>query len=243
MKNYLYATYLPSDEDVIYIIGLYYSYRKIESSYPFIVLYANNISQASLNRLENYGINLLKIPDEYQYFNDFGNDQNTNYVFNMTNYDKIIFIGKNNIFTQNMDAVFESTNFPFFWHWPNKDNKQKIKLLCFSCIPDTNMFNNIISYCNQSNITNEEILYTALTENEYNKTFLKYPAFFKYLYVMTDEYLSNNISNNDIENKIDIILADTWKLSDFKYKYFRYVVGVTENDGTYINPIIQHDYE
>ena len=50
MNKYIYVSFLFSDDFLENIIYLHYSYLKINSKYPFLVLYIDKVSQQSLDK-------------------------------------------------------------------------------------------------------------------------------------------------------------------------------------------------
>lgn len=98
MSKNAYVTFLPDDNDIENIISLYYTYKKTNSLYPFIVLYCDNITNKAIKRLQDYGVTLARIPAEKQYKNDekLGIRKNNLYPFTMVDYDKITYVNWQN---------------------------------------------------------------------------------------------------------------------------------------------------
>lgn len=245
MDKNVYITYLPFNEMLGNIIALHYSYQKTLSAYPFIVMCASNITQETLNTLEELNIEYLIIPEEYQFFDQWNNDKNITYPFNLTQYDKIIYVHKDSIFIKNMDRVFDFPDFPFFWNWPNDDEEKRIKSTWYACVPNQQIFNAILEYYQEDSSSNsEETLYKVFEDYpEYEKTLITFPAFADYLYYFpANSAIFSNKTTNEIHNEVDNLLNDKFTIAQFQYYYLRYPIKFIIDTDIFFNFVKRTDY-
>ena len=221
MNKYIYVSFLFSDDFLENIIYLHYSYLKINSKYPFLVLYIDKVSQQSLDKLTALGIKHQLVPTNYDSPDNW--DVNITSVFNLTEYDKIIYISKNYIFLKNTDFIFDLKGFPFFWEWPLKQAK-KIKTFWFCCVPDQTVYQ---LAQNDYNIihNSEEELYKLFIKDKikYSHTIMRYPAFVNYWYYLTKDDLQSFDKEENVQLNLEKILNNKEKILQYKYLYYTMV--------------------
>ena len=121
MKNYAYVTLLSNDGYLDGILLLHHSLKKVGTQYPFYCMINDNVNIYTQKVLEGFGINVIKVdnismPDHIQQHNEsidaplaytWRNCLTKYHIFNMTQFDKIIFLDADLYFQQNVDHVFE----------------------------------------------------------------------------------------------------------------------------------------
>lgn len=110
MFNYTYATLVSSQEYLIAALILNESIKKTNSSYPFLICLTTNLAtENNINILNNENINFKVIPILKYSFSSNGNVNNTASkinIFNLKNYDKILYIDADSYILKNIDHLF-----------------------------------------------------------------------------------------------------------------------------------------
>lgn len=226
MSKNAYVTFLPDDSDIENIISLYYTYKKTNSLYPFIVLYCDNITNKAIKRLQDYGVTLARIPAEKQYKNDekLGIRKNNLYPFTMVDYDKIMYVNwQNQVFLKNADILFDYQEFPLIWTWVNPDNSNEIRLnnIWYSCVPNKEIYQQMAKGMENDYIEGRVAYEVLKAHPEYKKTILHFPIFTEYWYQGLN---LTGKSNEEIERSVDNISKKD--ILEYRFLYFFY--GWTE---------------
>lgn len=118
-ENYTYITLINTDKYLNGALCLFESLKKVKSKYPFSVLITDGVSEESENVLREYDINVIKsarkvhVPSEVLKKNIQENMNHWNYsfdkllVFELTEFDKLIFIDSDMYILENIDHLFE----------------------------------------------------------------------------------------------------------------------------------------
>lgn len=108
MKTF--CSLLSSKEYLLGIIGLNYSLIKVQSIYPFLVLITENVIDKEISEeLNKRNIHYRIIPNyTFQKSNQrYASTLNKFFVYNLIEYEKIIFIDADAFLIENIDALFE----------------------------------------------------------------------------------------------------------------------------------------
>jgi alpha-N-acetylglucosamine transferase len=119
--NYAYTSLLATDDYLYGVLGLYASLCNVETAYPFHLIVTDNVSQDSLDILNQCNITYSIFPRK-----DFQHP-NTNYLvtFNkfymceLKQYDEVCFLDADVIVTRNIDHVFDYSEPVFFTVFPD----------------------------------------------------------------------------------------------------------------------------
>lgn len=108
-NNYLYVTLATNSKYLKGAIYLYYSYKNTKSKYPFLILVTDNLKKEDYEELEKNKISYKIIP-----YKSFSNEDspykdtiNKFEIFNLKEYEKILFIDADSFFIQNIDFFFD----------------------------------------------------------------------------------------------------------------------------------------
>lgn len=118
--NYSYVTYLANDDYLIGTLALYHSLLQTNSKYPLTVMISKEVTNNSKHQLEKVGIRTILIstilPSNRELLknNKAGYSQwnrtfSKLYIFNLVEFDKIVFIDSDIYVKQNLDHLF---NYP-----------------------------------------------------------------------------------------------------------------------------------
>lgn len=121
MKNYAYITLLSNDGYVDGILLLHHSLQKVNTQYPFYCMVTEDVHELTRKILEGFDINLIPVdkiemPIHIQKYNEekeYALAQTWRYcltkyhIFNMTQFEKIIFLDADLYFQKNVDHVFK----------------------------------------------------------------------------------------------------------------------------------------
>lgn len=115
MNNYSWVTLLSGDNYINGVLGLNYSLQKVNSKYPLHVI-LSDCSKNTLLVLERNNITYTKIKTES--FKDLKGTAFTRTlqklkIFDLKQYEKVIFLDADNIILQNIDYYFENKDFGF----------------------------------------------------------------------------------------------------------------------------------
>lgn len=112
MQKYAYATLLATDDYINMVLALYYSYKKSQSRYPFIVIATDNLSEETFYILNQENVPFIKKP--YLEFdcpncssNAFACTRNKFYCWSFTAFQKIMFLDADIIIRKNLDKYFD----------------------------------------------------------------------------------------------------------------------------------------
>lgn len=122
MNQYCYCTLLSSDNYINGVLGLYYSLKKVNTQYPFLVITTNNLSEEIFQILQQNNINYIKKP--YLSFSSITNYQSTInkiYIYTLP-FKKICFIDADAILLKNIDNYF-SLRCPIGYKYWNGEKK------------------------------------------------------------------------------------------------------------------------
>ena len=105
-KKFAYFTLASSDPYINGAIGLAYSLKQVNTSYPLIVG-VSNCSNTAISLLEDSGIKYIKIPnDVFNCQSRYNVTIQKFYLLNLTEYEKIMFLDVDAIVLSNLDQYF-----------------------------------------------------------------------------------------------------------------------------------------
>ena len=121
MKNYAYVTLVTTNHYIPGIIILYESLRRVGSQYPLVCLYSKSISEDNIKQLAALGIKLklvdeIYFPENIKKYNKRVNPRLADVwatvftkfnIFELIEYDKIIYCDADIMFLKNCDHCFE----------------------------------------------------------------------------------------------------------------------------------------
>lgn len=119
--KYAYASLITNDEYLWGALGLYYSLKKVNSFYPFILLVSSDCSSKTIETLKQHDI-VIKRVNANKFKNPVMWYQTTLQKFNvfkLTEYDKICFLDADVLLYKNIDYLFEKSDKYWF------DNREK----------------------------------------------------------------------------------------------------------------------
>ena len=171
MNNYSYITLLTDDSFIFGIILLNKSLKDVESKYPLEVLVTSNVSKTILNVLDQIGLKYSIIePISNKDMVNYNKKINPNFsrnwayalskfeIFNLIQFDKIVFLDADIMLLKNIDHVFEYPHLTsaldgeYFNIWPdnphfnagimviepNKEECEKLKVFAEKTIQEWN---------------------------------------------------------------------------------------------------------
>ena len=165
-KNYSYVSLLTNDSYSYGIVLLVESMKKVNTKYPLHVLVTDNVSDAVLellNQLENVTyekVDTIPITDYIYVHNEkinaplavtWKNCWTKFRIFNLTQFDKIVFLDADIMVMKNLDHLFEKPHMTaaldgeYFNLWPGWDH---FNSGCLVIEPKEEEFNNILTYAN-----------------------------------------------------------------------------------------------
>ena len=115
--NYAYVSVLTTESYLIGILATYKCLKRVNSKYPFYVVITDNISNATENLLNDYGINIIRknsieIPDSIKLknskstFSHWTNTFDKLSIFELTQFDKIVYLDSDMYIRKNIDSLF-----------------------------------------------------------------------------------------------------------------------------------------
>ena len=187
-----YCSLLASDNYLKCIYGLYYSYLQTQSKYPMIILATDNLSPITFLLLDNLKIPYLKIPYmEFQQGNKFKCTFNKFFVWQLEQFEKILFLDADIIFVDNIDEYF---------------NTMQIHHDCgpmFLLKPNNQIYLDLISDFYRNNfVTDEEVLIHYFN---INNSSCHFPQNQIYHFAWSPKYIDYYNTYNSIKNMIDCI--------------------------------------
>lgn len=115
MNKKAYVTYLGTDDYLIGTLCLYSSLKSVKSKYPLLIMCSNKISASVFGVLSKFGLTYLKLEKtivvgaenkgKYERWN-FTFDKLQ--VFNLTRFEKIVFLDSDMMLVRNVDHLFDS---------------------------------------------------------------------------------------------------------------------------------------
>ena len=108
MNKYAYITLATSDWYIIYASYLQMSLKVVKSQYPLIVMITENVKDSKyLSLIDNYIIIPYHTFPNKTLVKRYENTINKFYMFNLTEYDKLIYLDSDLVLFQNVDNLFE----------------------------------------------------------------------------------------------------------------------------------------
>lgn len=115
MQNYSYVTILTNFDFFPGLCALSYSLKKVKSKYPLTVIVPETASDELLTRIRKLGLPIQKapaviLPEPIQAANPYSRWNDTFFklaVFNLTQFDKIVFLDLDMIVVRNIDDLFQ----------------------------------------------------------------------------------------------------------------------------------------
>ena len=162
-KNYSYVSLLTNDTYVYGIILLVESMKKVKTKYPLHVLVTKDVSTASLEILTQLKVTYEKVDiietpeDIYEHNLKFNVAVATTWkncwtkfrIFNLTQFDKIVFLDADIMILKNLDHLFKLPHMTaaldgeYFNIWPGWDH---FNSGCLVIEPSNQLFENILQY-------------------------------------------------------------------------------------------------
>ena len=165
MNKYSYVTLLTNDSYVYGVALLVESMARVNTYYPLHVLINDEVSAASIEILNQLGVTYELVPtiptppDIYQHNLDF--EPNTAatwrncwtkfYIFNLTQFDKIVFLDADVMVLKNLDHLFNCPHMTscldgdYFNLWPDWDH---FNTGCLVIEPSQKLFDDIFNFAN-----------------------------------------------------------------------------------------------
>lgn len=118
-NQYTYITMINTDSYLNGALCLFESLRKVNSKYPFSILITSDVSEKSELILKSYGVNVIRTDEKVnvpQYILDkniklnmphWNNSFDKLLIFEMVQFDKLIFLDSDMYITENIDHLFE----------------------------------------------------------------------------------------------------------------------------------------
>lgn len=169
MKNYSYITLLSDDSYIYGVILLNESLKRVNSQYPLEVVVTSNVTKPILNILEQLNIKYTIIePIKNDSFLNYNKNINASFaktwslcltklkLFNLTQFDKIIFLDSDIMVLKNLDNLFECAHMTsaldgeYFNLWPD-DPHFNSGILVIE--PNEAEYNNLINFVNNFSLT------------------------------------------------------------------------------------------
>lgn len=162
-QKYSYVTILTDDSYTYGICLLIESMKKVNTKYPLLVLITEDVSEPSLEILRQLNIKIQKINkiqiSDYIYSHNFQINSTLSVtwkncwtkfqIFNLIEYDKIVFLDADIMILKNLDHLFEKPHMTAaldgeYWNlWPNWPH---FNSGCLVIEPSTDLFNNILNF-------------------------------------------------------------------------------------------------
>ena len=163
MKKYAYVTLLSNDGYLDGVLLTHRSLQKVKTQYPFYCMVTEDVHDFTRKVLEGFNINIIPVekiemPEHIQAYNEqkeYALAQTWRYcltkyrIFNMTQFDKIIFLDADLYFQQNVDHVFNyghmtgAVDGEAFSLWLDEPH---LNTGFFVVEPSTELFNNIMDF-------------------------------------------------------------------------------------------------
>lgn len=163
MKNYAYVTLLSNDGYLDGVLLTHRSLQKVKTQYPFYCMVTEDVHDFTRKVLEGFNINIIPVekiemPEHIQAYNEqkeYALAQTWRYcltkyhIFNMIQFDKIIFLDADLYFQQNVDHVFNyghmtgAVDGEVFSLWLDEPH---LNTGFFVVEPSTELFNNIMDF-------------------------------------------------------------------------------------------------
>ena len=116
--NYSYVTYMSNDRDYKGALLLNYNLKQLNSAYPLACIVLENVSERIIKLLSHYGIHVLRFSLNYILTNFNYSENYKNYVinkhyygkfivFNLTQFDKIVYLDTDLLINSNIDHLFD----------------------------------------------------------------------------------------------------------------------------------------
>lgn len=215
MKTY--ATIFTTDEYLEGVLVLNESLRINKSKYELLVIISKDISNRSEMILKNRGINVLRlnnkifIPNNIKEINEQKGFKNWNdtidklLIFEMVQYEKIVYLDSDMIVLQNIDDLFDYPNMSAVVagkSYKGNESWTKLNSGCMVIEPRigiSNEFINIIPEVIKERVTfgDQDVLQAYYNDWEYNNLELKegYNIFYEYLdyYIKNLKYIKQDI--------------------------------------------------
>lgn len=115
MDKFSFVTLLSSDDFLPGVIMLDWSLKKVRSQYPLHVLCADHISEVSVKKLMRRGISCQRLEGHIPVKDDINKEKGYDhwnrtfdkfYVWNLTQYDKVVFLDSDMQVIRNIDHLF-----------------------------------------------------------------------------------------------------------------------------------------
>lgn len=163
MKKYSYVTLLTNDSYAYGVILLAESMKKVNTKYPLLVFITEDVSQASIEILKQLKIRYelvdkIEIPEKMMAHNEKIDKAISGvwkycwtkfWVFDKTEFDKIIFLDADIMLLKNIDNLFQKPHMTsaldgeYFNLWPDWDH---FNAGCFVVEPSHELFLDILNY-------------------------------------------------------------------------------------------------
>lgn len=233
-----YVCVLSTDDYLDGVLVLNQNLIDLNSKYPLLCLINEHISIDTINILNKFNIK-YKLINSITYNSNkkmerWNNSFDKLNVFNLTEYNKLIYLDSDLLILNNIDNLFEINRFTMVPDIPF--NKEKFNSALMIVIPDNNIYKALIELTDTMNESNTDYVGDQTIINEYYKdknviTLDKEYNTMKSLHLDNDKYTSYEVTK-DVDNPVIIhyinqpkpFMVDyTDKYSDIYKKYLEEV--------------------
>lgn len=120
-QKYAYVTVLTTESYLIGVFALKESLNRVKAKYPLVVLVNDNITDASISKMKDFGIEVMKIKSIEIPESIMSKNAGTNYnrwtntfdklrMFGLTEFDKFVYLDSDMYIRKNIDELFEAEN-------------------------------------------------------------------------------------------------------------------------------------
>ena len=203
-----YVCVLSTDDYLDGVLLLDYNLKVLNSKYPLLCLINENISDDTIKVLDYFNIK-HKLVNSITYDNkDNVNRWNNTFdklnVFNLTEYDKLIYLDTDMLILKNIDNLFEINRFTMVPDIPFNDNTFNSALMIIK--PNINTYKELIDLVNLNINNNSTYIGDQTIINDYYKdknviTLEKKYNAMRALYKYEDKYKSNEVTK-EVESPV-----------------------------------------
>lgn len=160
--NYSYITYLANDSYLIGTLALYNSLLQSKNKYPLTVMVGKKVTSNSKQQLKKLGIKTILIPtilpknnnllqNKRSGYSQWNNTFSKLYIFNLNQFDKIVFIDSDIFVKKNLDHLFDCPNLSAVVSgksYPGNHSWNKLNSGLMVIVPEKATFNKLIHTLN-----------------------------------------------------------------------------------------------
>lgn len=147
--RYCFVTLATTDKYIKCACALYFSLKKVNSKYPFLLLTTNNVSDIYFKILKKNNIN-YKIIEQPIYFcgdsNFYKDTANKFFIYTLIQYKKICFIDADILIAENIDNIFNYPDGSFYEVYDNQESKGRLSGGIAIIKPNKNLYKSILQF-------------------------------------------------------------------------------------------------